>query len=316
MQRDEKYMAKDGQALAMTQQASESSNSEETAQESDDPRPAFIAMFTAVRRYLLGDGLASEAREQVATNPKGEMTRAFDAEAERIALAVAERELGAFHALSEEAGEITVGRQPRWTLVLDPCDGSNNFRRGIRSVGFAVAALPFGAALDPAQVTYAVCGDIFTGTLYSAARGQGATIDGRPCHTSATRELRHAMLGINIGRARSPLATALDEAGRAHVAQRLWDIIGGASTIRRTGATVLDLCYVAQGAYDGYVDLRERLTPENFLAPSLILTEAGGLFVGPDGQPIGPVAFTHPYSVLATANAALLAELLTILGQA
>jgi myo-inositol-1(or 4)-monophosphatase len=171
----------------------------------DDPRSAFVAMFEAVRAYLLGSGRAIAAFEQVATNPKGEVTRAFDAEAERIALEVAKSELGSFHALSEEAGEIVIGYEPQWTLVLDPCDGSNNFRRGIRSVGFAVAALPVGAPLDPDNVAYAICGDIFTGTLYSAAHGQAATVDGRPCHTSPVDALRRAMLGVNIGRARSPL---------------------------------------------------------------------------------------------------------------
>jgi myo-inositol-1(or 4)-monophosphatase len=282
----------------------------------DDPRPAFVAMFEAVRAYLLGSGRAITAALQVATNPKGEATRGFDAEAERTALEVAKRELGSFHALSEEAGEVVIGYEPKWTLVLDPCDGSNNFRRGIRSVGFAVAALPVGASLDPDNVAYAICGDIFTGTLYSAARGQGATVDGRPCHTSPVDALRRAMLGVNIGRARSPLAPASDEATIGLFTRQLWQVISNASTIRRTGATVLDLCYVAQGAYDGYVDLRERLTPENFLAPSLILTEAGGEFVGRDGLSLGAVEFTRPYSVLAAANAGLLEEILSQLRRA
>ncbi len=280
--------------------------------EMDDPRPVFIAMFEAVREYLLRDG--QESVERVATNPKGEATRGFDAEAERIALEVAERELGAFHALSEEIGEITVGRRPQWTLVLDPCDGSNNFRRGIRSVGFAVAAMPTGAPLDPGNITYAVCGDIFTGTVYSAARGKGALVDGRPCRASLVRELRQAMLAVNIGRTRSSSVPPTPETA-AILQTRLGRVIWSASTIRRTGASVLDLCYVAQGAYDGYVDLRERLTPENFLAPSLILAEAGGELVDPRGQPLGTVEFTRPYSVLATGNPSLLEEILAQLRQ-
>jgi fructose-1,6-bisphosphatase/inositol monophosphatase family enzyme len=79
---------------------------------------------------------------------------------------------------------------------------------------------------------------------------------------------------------------------------------------------VLDLCYVAQGAYDGYVDLRERLTPENFLASSLILTESGGKLVGRDGLSLGAVEFTRPYSVLAAANDGLLEEILSQLRRA
>jgi myo-inositol-1(or 4)-monophosphatase len=269
-------------------------------------------MFEEVRRYLLAGGLTGEARARVAVNPKGEATRAFDAEAERIALEIAQRELGAFHAFSEEAGEITIGSRPRWTLVLDPCDGSNNFRRGVRSVGFAVAALPSGVPLDTASIAYAVCGDIFTGTLYSAARGQGATVDGRPCHTSAVGELRYAMLGINVGRARGGLTGSSGTEATASFAsaESTWRVAAQASTIRRTGASVLDLCYVAEGAYDGYVDLRDRLTPENFLAPALIVTEAGGEFTGQDGRPLGAVEFTHPYSVVAAANRTLLDEIL------
>jgi len=294
----------------------------------DDPRPVFTAMFEAVRRYLLTEGGAVEARAPVATNPKGEATRGFDAEAERIALAVARAQLGSFCAFSEEAGELVCGRDAHWTLVIDPCDGSNNFRRGIRAVGFAVAALPVGAPLDPGLVQYAICGDIFTGALYSAARGAGATLDGQPCHASATRRLRQTVLGINLGRERPPQAAlppdvhvdAREDEERAEAAVRyaadqVHRLLNRASTVRRMGATVLDLCYVAQGAYDAYVDLRERLTPENFLAPALVLHEAGALLTGPDGQPLGPAEFTRPYSVLAAATPELLGEILDVLAE-
>ena len=280
-----------------------------------DPRPIFVAMFDAVRHYLLNEGQADTACAPVATNPKGEATRGFDRMAERIALDVARAGLGAFRAFSEEAGEVVFGADPRWTLVLDPCDGSNNFKRGIRSVGFAVAALPAGAPLDPDLVEYAVCGDAFTGAVYSAARGQGATLDGRPCRASRQTELRYAVLGVNIGRERLPHADVEDLAGETQNLGRISQLISRISTIRRTGASVLDLCYVAQGAYDAYVDLRERLTPENFLAPALIIHEAGGRLADTRGQPLGPVAFTQPYSVLAAGSEALLATIVDLLAR-
>jgi myo-inositol-1(or 4)-monophosphatase len=284
----------------------------------DDPRPVFLAMFDAVRRYLLTDGLTAEARERVALNPKGEATRGFDASAERIALDVAQRDLGSFRVFSEEVGEIVVGHdKPAWTLVLDPCDGSNNYRRGIRSVGFAVAALPPNAPLDPDRVEYAVCGDVFTGSVYSAARGRGATLDGRPVTSSAVIDPLHAMLGVNLGRERSPTPRTADDSGEERAAaahqEGLSRLLRTASTVRRSGASVLDLCYVAQGAYDAYVDLRGRLTPENFLAPALILREAGALLTDARGAPLGPVAFTAPCSVLAAGSRSLLDALLAIL---
>jgi myo-inositol-1(or 4)-monophosphatase len=283
-----------------------------------DPRPVFLAMFEAVRRYLLTDGLAAEAREGVARNPKGEATRGFDASAERIALDVARRDLGSFRVFSEEVGEVISGHdRPAWTLVLDPCDGSNNYRRGIRSVGFAIAALPPDAPLDPDAVEYAVCGDIFTGSVYSAARGRGATLAGRSLASSLVTDPLHAVLGVNLGRERSSTLRTADDGGEASGAvthqEGLWRLLRTTSTIRRSGASVLDLCYVAEGAYDAYVDLRGRLTPENFLAPALILREAGGLLTNAHGAPLGPVAFTTPYSVLAAGSRPLLDALLAIL---
>src|SRR5258708_11815442 len=107
-----------------------------------DPGPAFVAMFEAVRAYLLTDGAAPEARAAVATNPKGEATRAFDARAEEIALAVARQRLGAFTVFSEVAGTLTVCAAPQWALVLDSCDRSDDFRGGSPAVGFPVGALP------------------------------------------------------------------------------------------------------------------------------------------------------------------------------
>jgi myo-inositol-1(or 4)-monophosphatase len=285
----------------------------------DDLLPALTEMFHEVRAYLLGPGRETSALGMVATNPKGEMTRAFDAEAERVALRVATERLGAFRAFSEEQGELVVGTAPRWTLVIDPCDGSNNFRRGVRATGFAVAALPADAPLDPDLVEFAVCGDIFTGSLYAAARGRGATLDGRPCTTSAMRELRRAMVGVNIGRVREADFLAAgdsrqDEDGELPLPNQFWRLLGAISTARRTGATVLDLCYVAQGAFEAYVDLRRRLTPENFMAPALLIREAGGIFTDATGRPMGPLEFTAPYSILATANAELHAQILETFG--
>ena len=124
-------------------------------------------MFETVRAYLLGAGLADSARGAVNTNPKGEATRAFDAEAERLALDVALRRLGALRAFSEEQGELSLGDQPpRWTLVIDPCDGSNNFRRGVRATGFAVAVLPAAALL-------AACSNVTSGTIVSKTYMRG-----------------------------------------------------------------------------------------------------------------------------------------------
>lgn len=271
-------------------------------------------MFDAVRRYLVNEG--GEQNEQIGTNPKGEITRAFDAEAEHRALAYAREHLPSFRVLSEEAGELHIGDgPPQYTLVIDPCDGSNNFRRGVRLVGFAVAVLPGDATLlDPALVQYALVGDVFSGSIYTAARGAGARMNGRPIHTSTITELRRAMLSINLGRVQVPTHPGdVDDPHLKPMPPTVWQLVSQISTARRLGATTLDLCYVAQGAFEGYVDLRNRLTPENFLAPALIIEEAGGFFGTELGKPLGPVQFTTGYRVLAAGNRALLEQIVQAL---
>ena len=260
-------------------------------------------MFEEVRRYLLNEGWKHQ--EWVGTNPKGDITRAFDVGAEQIALAYARNHLPPLRVLSEEAGELRLGADPpRYTLVIDPCDGSNNFKRGVRVAGFAVAVLPGDApALDPALVDAAFVGDIFTGAYYTASRGAGAYLNGRPIHGSSITELRRAMLSINIGRVQVPTNPADENDPRqTNLPATIWRLMSQVSTVRRLGATTLDLCYVAQGAFEGYIDLRCRLTPENFLAPALIIEEAGGCFGNEHGQPLGPVEFTTGYAVLAAGN--------------
>jgi len=277
-------------------------------------------MFEEVRRYLLGEGLSS--LERIGTNPKGEATHAFDSEAEQVALAAARSSLPSFRVLSEESGELNFGEgAPRYTLVMDPCDGSSNFKRGVRAVGFGVAVFAGDvAALDPALVEHALVGDIFNGWFYSASRGKGAFLNGRPIRASSVSELRRAMLCINLGRGIHLPSQPGDEADQPVTGQPeiVWRLVNQASTIRRMGATTLDLCYVAQGAFESYIDLRKQLTPENFLAPALIIQEAGGILGNERGQPVGPVDFTTGYRVLAAGNRELLNQIIQVLqaGQA
>ncbi len=268
-------------------------------------------MFQEVRSYLRTAGRG--AQQIVATNPKGETTLAFDAEAERRAIAVAERHLGSFRLFSEELGATTIGTAPpRWTLVIDPCDGSNNFKRGVRAVGFAVAVLAAESPLAVDHVLYAGVGDVFSDTFYYAERGAGATCAGVPCHTSTVQRLDRAMICVNLGRTGNEAGIG-DDADGPPLPSRLWNLLANSSTPRRMGASVLDLAYVADGAYDSYVDLRSRLTPENFLASGLLITEAGGQIVDVSGTSLGVVDFTTPYNIIAAANGALLDQILALL---
>jgi fructose-1,6-bisphosphatase/inositol monophosphatase family enzyme len=71
------------------------------------------------------------------------------------------------------------------------------------------------------------------------------------------------------------------------------------------------MCLVATGALDAHVDVRRRLTPESFLAASLVVTEAGGHVVQLDGSPLGPFGGLQDRTTLiAAATPDLLKEII------
>ncbi len=253
------------------------------------------AMFDAVRASLARSG--AETHGTVAHNPKGEVTSAFDAEAERVALEVALQALGPIRVFSEEMGATTLGTgTPHWSVVLDPCDGSVNFKRGVRAVGCAIAILPGDGPLALSRVLYGAAGDVHTGTFYYAARGAGTTRDGQPVRVSTARAVDRALLSVNLGRTG---VIPSDDADGPPLSPAILRLTATAATVRRMGASVLDIAYVADGAYDGYIDHRDRLTPENFVSTALLVTEAGGIFSDIDGEPLDELEFTRPYNVIA-----------------
>jgi fructose-1,6-bisphosphatase/inositol monophosphatase family enzyme len=138
-------------------------------------------------------------------------------------------------------------------------------------------------------VQFALVGDLFGGKTWFAARGEGAFYQDRPISTSSVTQLADALLNCD-----------LDHEQKVEQQSR---ILASARGVRAFGAATQSLVMVASGALDAHLDLRGLLTPENFLAPALLITEAGGLMTDPTGQPLPEVrSLTETYSVIASAT--------------
>src|SRR5438132_13178072 len=57
----------------------------------------------------------------------------------------------------------------------------------------------------------------------------------------------------------------------------------------RTGSSAMDIVYVANGAYDAYIDIGDVITAESFLASLSIIREAGGTISDQHGKPLRPI---------------------------
>ena len=73
----------------------------------------------------------------------------------------------------------------------------------------------------------------------------------------------------------------------------------------------MDIAYVANGAYDAYIDIGDVLTAESFLASLSIVLEAGGIVSDQYGNPLRPISnLTEGFSLVVASTKLLHSELL------
>lgn len=169
---------------------------------------------------------------------------------------------------SEKCGDPTKG----WVFIVDPIDGTTNFVRGMSQSAISVAlakdgVMEYGVVLDP-----------FKNELFSAKRGGGAYLNGKPIRVS-DRTLDKGIFGMGTA-----IYNREFEQQTMSVTAQLFK---RSCDFRRMGAAALDLCYTAAGRYDAFFEFS--LAPWDFAAGSLIITEAGGSICTMEGDAL-PIA--------------------------
>jgi len=147
---------------------------------------------------------------------------------------------------------------PIW--LIDPLDGTVNFAHGFPHIGISLALLVDGG------LAVGVIYDPLRDETFAASAGGGATRNGQPIHVSPVERLADAFLATGFPYDRR---TAVD-----NNTQRLDHFLRRSHGVRRAGAAVLDLSYVACGRLDGFWE--KGLHPWDVAAASLIVQEAGG----------------------------------------
>lgn len=176
---------------------------------------------------------------------------------ERIA---AQRPDDAF--LGEEGDDVSGSTGVRW--VIDPIDGTVNFLYGLPQYAVSVAAEVDGA------VVAGVVLNVQTETEFTAYVDESGAIrsrrDGEPIRVRETVPLAQRLLSTGFGydaRLRELQARAL-----VHLVPRIRDI-------RRLGSCALDLCHVAEGTLDGYLEEGPHLW--DYAAGGLVAEGAGAV---------------------------------------
>jgi myo-inositol-1(or 4)-monophosphatase len=192
--------------------------------------------------------------------------------------------------VSEEAGTKKIGfGSDECYVVTDPVDGTTNAVRGIpfSATVIAVSRSPWLRDIETAIVT-----DIIHGINYTAQKNKGAFKNGERIKPSETSDLEEALIGVDLNTFR------IEER-----VTKLEGLFKRGKHFRHFGANALDICYVADGSTDAFIDIRGKLRVTDMVASYLILREAGGIMVSPEGEELNvPLAPTQRLSFIAAAN--------------
>lgn len=143
--------------------------------------------------------------------------------------------------LGEEGDDVPGTSGVRW--VVDPIDGTVNFLYGLPQYAVSVAAEVEG------EVVAGVVLNVATGVEYTAYVDEGGATrsrrDGEPIRVRETVPLAQRLVSTGFG---------YDAGLRERQAKALVHLVPRIRDIRRLGSCALDLCHVADGTLDGYVE--------------------------------------------------------------
>jgi myo-inositol-1(or 4)-monophosphatase len=228
----------------------------------------------------------------------GDRTKPADLAAEEAIIKTLQQRGVSFTLVSEESGIKAYGNNQRACYVtVDPIDGTTNLMHGLP---FYAASIAVSDKPMLADVHAALVADFLHDATYTGYRGRGAFCNGEPIRTSKTQRLDDAVVGLDINTYKTKPNLAAFTA-----------IIEHTRHTRHFGANALEVCYVADGSTDGFVDLRSKIRTTDVAAAFLIVREAGGLVTSAENEPINvPLDPKQTLDFIASANPQIHRELL------
>ena len=167
--------------------------------------------------------------------------------------------------LGEEGSSREGASGRRW--VVDPLDGTINYLYRFPAWCVSVALEDVSGGL------VGVIHDPLRNETFTAARGEGAFVNGKRMQVNGEESLEFALVATGFG---------YQAEVRATQAQLLTQVLPRVRDIRRAGAAALDLAWVAAGRLDGYYE--RGLHAWDYGAGDLIAREAGALTGGRPGE--------------------------------
>lgn len=209
---------------------------------------------------------------QIEEKGRGDLVSIVDRRAEEVIKNVLLDKYPQHDFLGEESGETRASaEESEYCWVIDPLDGTTNYLHGLPQFAVSIGLLKRGKP-ELGVVYNPVSEEWFT-----AARGEGAQLNGRRLRVSTLRDGGRAIAATGFP-FRAPNLLSRQYALLKSVLQEIADV-------RRLGSAALDLCFVAANRLDGYFEMG--IKPWDICAGVLIAQEAGAIvtdFTGGQGM--------------------------------
>jgi myo-inositol-1(or 4)-monophosphatase len=217
-------------------------------------------------KHLVG---TPEGNTKMGQGAGGDISRKIDLVAEEKVLETIRKSGANPTVIGEECG--TIAGNDKGYIIMDAIDGTTNVTR---SIPFNCCSLAYATDSKLSSVTDAAVIDITTGDLYYASKGKGAFLNGNNMTVRKSDKIKQdeIIAGINISGVSQELLHSIGP------------FISKLNHIRVFGANALELCFLARGYLDLFLDFRAKIRPTDMAAAFLIVKEAGGLVLDKSGN--------------------------------
>ena len=230
-----------------------------------DGRSAMDVALAATRAAgeIIRGGWNSD--REITFKGRADIVTDIDVKAEQAMLDILTGAFPDFGILAEESKPVAGASPYLW--VVDPLDGTRNYAQSIPHFCTIVAL-----AQDD-EVIAGVVYDPVREETFTAAKGQGAFLNGAPISVSETTELSRSLLSFDLGYVDEKAGLAID------LLRSLWP---GMYSVRLMGSAGLGVAYAASGRVDLF--FHHSLSPWDIAAGLIIAQEAGGRVVDRQGN--------------------------------
>ena len=209
-----------------------------------------------------------DSDREITFKGRADIVTDIDVAAEKAVLEILTSAFPDFGILAEESQPVSGSSPFRW--VVDPLDGTRNYAHSIPHF-CTIVALAEGDDIVAGVVYDPVREETFT-----AAKGQGAFLNGDRISVTETSELSRSLLSFDLGYVDEKAALAID------MLRSLWP---GMYSVRMMGSAGLGVAYAASGRVDLF--FHHSLSPWDIAAGLILTREAGGRIVDRQGNEAG-----------------------------